>query len=194
MTTATSRLLDVKNLPQEQTYTCDDGTTIDVREFVEDHRPAIEALAAHGKIKDTENFGFAMAAPQFGESVISLNWDKPEEFVWFVGGWGPKRLQCIANAVRKLRPLLRTGFYSTLDLRRFAPQEFDNPVPSFDANGTFPWGDFARGGGVVVQMCELLLPGAVSCLKETEDDTVTRLILGNFAAKIVAGNKLLPNN
>ena len=143
-----------------------------------------------------------MLAPLLEGNEFDMTlWDHPEEFVWFVGGWGPSRDRYIANAIRKLRALLRPSYasyfqeFSTLDIRFNVPEHFQDRVKSQDENGGFPWGDYPWGGGVVVTMGkELTLIGAVSCLTEIQDDTVTRLILGGIGEQIVQGNKLLPDD
>ena len=128
-----------------------------------------------------------------GEDVLdglSLE-DEPEKFVWFVGGWGPRREKYIANAVRTIRPLLCVDRWSTLDMRFSDPDSFKEEVESQNAEGYFPWGDFPYGGAVDVQMGPLFLTGAVSCLTEIENDQAARFILGGFGKLIVLGNNLL---
>ncbi len=93
----TGRLLDVSVLPFGRTYVCKNGATINLRKFLDTHYDAILALAAAGLIETNKSFGFAMMAPVREDEEIPLDgefWDKPEKFVWFVGGWGPDRERC----------------------------------------------------------------------------------------------------
>lgn len=191
----TGRLLDMTDMPTERVYTCKDGSEINLREVLEEHRDGVQSLASSGLIKPNESFGFAMTVPamDLGPAPNGL-WDKPEEFVWFVGGWGPKRERYAANAVRKLRPLLRTGYGSTLEMRFFAKGLFTDKVESEGAAGQYPWGDFPWGGAVEAVYGDLFLTGAVSCLTEIEDDTITRLILGCIAQRIIKGDGLLSDD
>ena len=196
----TGRLLDVSSMPFDQVYTCQDGSEINLGEFLDSHYDAIQALAAAGLIKANESFGFAMLRPTLVEDYIATNsWDKPEEFVWFVGGWGPDRDRYIANAIRKLRPLFRLTLsalegdqlFTTLDIRFWRPSYFEDVVEQMNDDGTFPWGDFPWGGAVSESFGEMWLIGAVSCLTEIEDDFIAKLILGGLGKLIVTGNKLL---
>lgn len=194
----TGKLLDVSTMPFERVYTCEDGSKIDLREFLDLHYDAVQALAGSGLVKAKESFGFAMLAPIWEDDPFPEDdfWDKPEEFTWFVGGWGPDRDKYIANAVRKLRPLVRVGMTdegvdSTLCMRFENPSLFQDPVDSVNDDGTFPWGDFPWGGAAAVIMGPLTVAGAVSTFSEIEDDMVARLILGGIGQRIVNGNKLL---
>lgn len=124
--------------------------------------------------------GFAMFDPF---DMTSMPEDTPEAHAWFVNGWGPRRDQAIANAVRKLRPLLRdleptmgikhpgafvSGYYS-----------FSDEVPSVDEDGNFPWGDFLHGGSVLAMIdSSMHLVGAVSVYAEVEDCTAALTGLG----------------
>ncbi len=198
----TVRLLDVSTMPFEQTYVCDDGSEINLNKFLDSYYDTVQVLAASGLVKANESFGFAMAEPN--DDFDAELWDKPEEFVWFVGGWGPDRDRYIANAIRKMRALLRPheviagygsmGCDSTLELRFDFPEYFRDKVDSQNEVGTFPWGDFPWGGAAFVQMGDLILAGAVSALSEIEDDLTARLILGGFGKLIVQGNNLLPDD
>lgn len=195
----TGRLLDVSTLPFDQVYVCEDGSRINLRDFLDRHRVIVEALAAAGLVKSNESFGFAMTQPfpkVIGEDD-EYSWDEPSEFVWFVGGWGPDRDRYIANAIRKLRPLLRNGasyddpLFSTLDIRFYQSDFFADRVDSQDDDGNFPWGDFPWGGAVLISFDETALVGAVSGLSEIEDDFVVKLILGGVIQLIVRGDGLL---
>jgi hypothetical protein len=190
----TSRLLDVDGLPFDTTYSCSDGhTVIELRSIIDNHQRVIEAMSNLGLVKWNENFGFAMAAPQFGANHLDVMWDNPERLIWYVGGWGPKRKQYIANAGRKLRPMFREEVDSTLDLRLIHPDRFEDKVKSIEDDGTFLWGDFPWGGAVMLQMGQLILCGAVSGLKEIEDDIAARMILGAIGKQILLGDNLLPS-
>lgn len=201
----TGRQLDVTTLPFDQAYTCKDGSKIDMCELLDQHYEAVQALAATGLIKANDSFGFAMLAPVTEDNIDMMDveefWDKPEQFVWFVGGWGSKRDVYIANAVRKLRAIIRCQQYnqvdalSTLDLHMMEPAFFRDTVDDQNEDGTYPWGDFPWGGAVVMPYGDDLgLAAAVSCLTEIEDDTVARLIIGNIAKKIILGDGMLSND
>jgi hypothetical protein len=203
----TSRLLDVSAMPFERVYACNDGSQINMSEFVDSHYDAIQALAAAGLIKSNESFGFAMLEPmtqEMSETLPGDYWDKPEDYVWFVGGWGPDRDRYIANAVRKLRPLLRmlldddeTFFApSTLEMRLEGRTDlFTDIVGSTDENGLFPWGDFPWGGAFIdVVTEEFALIGSISALSQIEDDFCTKLFLGGVKQRIIVGNKMLADD
>ena len=202
----TGKLLDVSTMPFERVHTCEDKTEIDLREFLDLHYDVVQALAGNELVRNNDSFGFAMAAPMWDGDLDELQqrgnfWDTPDEFVWFVGGWGDNRGRYIANAVRKMRALFRPHKMSeawdpylcesTLEMRFDLPGAFRDKVEQQNPDGTFPWGDFPWGGGVMVRMGPLTLAGAVSCLSEIEDDMVARLILGGIGQRIVNGNKLL---
>lgn len=199
----TGKLLDVTTLPSEETYVCRDGSKINLKAVLKSHRDAIESLATVGLIRDNPSFGFAMVRPIHQHETLPDDfWDQPEQFVFFVGGWGPERERYIADAVRKLRPLLRLRDtdheelfgLDTLDLRLGRHRDFFRDVVKSDnEDGSFPWGDFAKGGGVVVPLGEWALPGAVSGLTELQDDSVAKLILGVIAGLIILGDGLLPD-
>lgn len=198
----TGRLLDVSTMPFERVYACKDGSEIDLTKLVDSHYNAIRALAYAGLIKANNSFGFAMLEPVWQvDGLDDEIWDNPEQFVWFVGGWGSDRDRYIANAVRKLRPMLRpataTGgdfVMSTLDIRFNLPEHFQDKVDQQNDDGTFPWGDFPWGGAVVELMGDLALIGAVSCLSEIEDDFIAKLILGGIGKRIIEGDKLLSDD
>lgn len=189
--------LDVSQLPFEQTYACADGTAIDMLSFLIEMMPILDAMGAAGVITENDSFGFAMAEPIldwcYPGRLLENIWDDPYTYTWFVGGWGDERDHYIANAVRKLRPLLREGEISTLEMR-FGPQHgyFMDTVESRGWSGNYPWGDFPRGGAVSVQHGPLTMFAACSGFSEIEDDITTRLILGEFAKRITLANELLP--
>lgn len=192
------QFLDVSTMPFKRTYVCADGTEINLPLIILSHTHVLTAMAEAGLIKRNDSMGFAMLEPltdpvdTWGDDY----WDHPEEFVWFVGGWGPDRDQLIANAVRKLRPMLRVTLnsdyeapVSTLDIRIEDDDEyFEDIVDSKDADGNYPWGDFPWGGAVGLTYGEeFALIGAVSGYSEIEDDTVAKLILGAIAKPIILG-------
>jgi hypothetical protein len=193
--------LSVGKLPATQTYTCKDGTVIDMGDVINGIKPLIRTMSGTGLIDDNKSFGFAMMPPVFEDDDPDddPDWDDPLELVWFTGGWGADRFRYIANAVRKLRPLARDGeqemlcHWSTLDIV-FDPASkvFQNPVPSQTDEGLYPWGDFPHGGAVVMQFGPLTLTGACSAFHQIDDDTVTRVILGTVGKRIVIGDGLLP--
>ena len=145
--------------------------------------------------------------PLYGREFINLDlsdpdyWDDPSKFVWFVGGWGPDRDRYIANAIRKLRPMLREDAESTLDMRfdsrkvksfgtgqpyeHVIEGDWEDVVDQLDKDGKFPWGDFPWGGAVTVIMGDMVLVGAMSCLHEIDDDTVMRTFLRLLGKQII---------
>jgi hypothetical protein len=191
----------MSGMPFDQIYQCEDDTDINLRKLLDDHYDGVMGLQAGGLFKATESFGFAMAAPRIG-NITNLNkvWDDADQFVWFVGGWGDQRERYIANAIRKMRALLRLDEYhlqwpSTLDIRLKGGQHhFRDIVDSVDEDGNYPWGDFPWGGATIVHMGDLVLVGAVSALSEIEDDFVARLILGSIAKRIVIGDNMLTDD
>ena len=202
--TGTGRLLDVSALPFEQTFIREDNTPIDMREFLDQYYDVAQLFIATGLVKPHESFGFAMEAPRLIKDGFGrVEWNDPEKFVWFVGGWGPDRDRFIANAVRKMRPLLRSfldktwdgpafmAAPSTLAIRMEIPDYFCSKVRSRNQDGTFSWGDFPYGGAVSVPMGRYLFNGAVSCMTEIEDDLIARLILGGLGKQVILGDGLL---
>ena len=191
--------LDVTALPFEQVYECTDGTSINMYDFLRELEPVLDVMRTAGVIAETENFdysfGFAMVEPIIdAPDDFSIDyWDDPYKFAWFVGGWGEESNLLIANAVRKLRPLLRRqDEFSTLEMR-FLPEEnpFQNTVDSRDRDGNYPWGDFPWGGASVQQFGRLYVIGACSGFSEIEDDMVTNLILTEFAKRVVLAEDML---
>ncbi len=190
------KLLNVERLPTKRVYEASSGVTIDVAEVFSGLRAVVETMAREGMIRSDHSFGLAMCKPELDEDIahavdsVFTNWDNPYLTTWFTGGWGPKQSEYIANAVRKLRPLLRTGG-RTLDARvvgeRLALGDFINVVESVDENGNFPWGDFPWGGATYYTVGTLIIPVAVSSLREDEDDMVANLfgsLIGNLITRI----------
>ncbi len=191
----TTQLLDVSKLPTKQVIACDDDTEIDMEKFLAGHYDDVMALIDRDRIGSSDSFGFAMASPQTSCSTFHESWDDPSKLVWFVGGWGPNRDRYIANAARKLRalarPMRRTCWESTLEIRMSNPDHFQEVVETQNNDGTFSWGDFPYGGAASLRLGNLWLAGACSAFSQVEDQIVTSLILGNLAKKIIVGNKLL---
>ena len=192
------QLLDISKLPFESKYDCQDGTTIDMKKFLENLRTPINVLGTTGNIGQVDSLGFVMAKPlNFMVNVLpdDYYWDDPVSYVWFAGGWGPDRDMYIANAVRKMRAMLREGL-ETLYMRLGCYQDthFRDLVDQTDAIGNFAWGDFPWGGAVEVQLVSnLLLHGAVSCFDDDVDDDITaRLILGILGKQILISDGLKP--
>lgn len=191
--------LDVTALPSEQVYECTDGTSINMYDFLRELEPVLNVMGTAGIIAETENFdysfGFAMAEPIIDpiDDFRIDYWDDPYKFAWFVGGWGDEKDRLIANAVRKLRPLLRRqDEWSTLDMRFFSEEKpFMNTVNSRDDDGNYPWGDFPWGGASVRQFGRLHVIGACSGFSEIEDDMVTNLILTEFAKRVILAEDML---
>lgn len=194
----TSSLLDLTALPTEWVYVCGDGTQIEMSYLLAAHGEAIAAMEATGLLEINGSYGFALSVP-IGHGATgweASDWDNPEKFIAYVGGRGRERDRYAANAVRKLRPWIRQAaagceFDSTLSMRQFAPELFEQGVDSQNADGTFSWGDYPWGGAVVVSFRGFALAGAVSGFSEIQDDTVARLILGALAEQIILGDGLL---
>jgi hypothetical protein len=132
----------------------------------------------------------------------------------FIGGWGPEQDRFSANAVRKIRALLRwyhefgvqPQFMSTMDMfvanKRYEQESqgeyefnmFQDIVPSVDEAGYFPWGDFPYGGAALVQVGNFWTIVAVSALNQEEDDFVARkfggILLGKHNRNLGTFNKL----
>lgn len=197
----TGKQLDVTELPTEWVYSCVDGRLIEMNYLLSAHSETLAVMAGSGVIKVSASYGFALTVPigHNDKGWEVSDWDNPEKFVAFVGGRGPERDRYIANAVRKLRPWLRQAaagceFDSTLNMRQFCLQLFEQGVESQNTDGTFPWGDYPYGGAVVVSFPEFALAGAVSGFSEVQDDTVARIILGSLAEQIIIGDGLLPDD
>ncbi|MBL8160247.1 hypothetical protein JNJ66_07385 [Candidatus Saccharibacteria bacterium] len=191
--------MDVTTLPLTRVYTCKDGSTIDMVELVKRARPVIEAMMEAGFLKQTDAMGFVMLEPAVvgHDNRSKIDPDDPSTYVWFAGGWGDeKRLHAlIANAVRKLRGMLREQVDSTLEMRLDpANFTFENLVPSVDENDEFPWGDFGWAGALRLFFDDLELGGAISVFSELGDHTVTALLLHLFYEPMAAGDGLLPEN
>ncbi len=177
-------------LPFQRSYVpkIGDGEFIDLQDQLKLYRLLIENMA--------ESFAFAMLQPSIDRPNLPHfdEWDSPYVFTWFVYGWGPEGHRYIADAVRKLRALLRTGNgqdSSTLALRHRRLWDFVDCVESQDADGNFPWGDFPHGGAVCMEYGSLKLAGAVGGPMEFENDMIARFILGGLAKEILTVEGLL---
>lgn len=169
--------LDVRRLPRKAFFMGADLEMIPWK-----MESVVPALANRGLVKANESFGFAMAHQGLVGSKV---WDSPYDFTMMVWGWGTDGDRYIANAVRKLRALLRTGA-DTLELRATGRSDaFQDIVESVEEDGSFTWGDYPWGGAVAVNVGGIELRGAVSCLKEVEDDAVAKLILGLIGAEML---------
>ncbi|MFZ1250004.1 MAG: hypothetical protein WAR37_00945 [Candidatus Microsaccharimonas sp.] len=189
----TTKQLDVSVFPQEQHYVLADGTVLEMKQTLETYYEVFQQLVAQGLLNGNDNFGFAMAKPvEELDFKLHKHHNKPDKFVWFVGGWGPNRDRYIANAIRKMRPLLRPEpdmpivDTSTLDFRFNDPKHFRKVVDSEQEEGVYQWGDFPYGGAVLAQYGPLILIGATSGFTEMQDDMVTRMILGGLGEQIVS--------
>lgn len=169
--------LDVKALPGIAWHEQDEAAQAMVIRL----RYNIEQLADSKLIKYNRSFGFAASYPVMPGFTWD-NWDDPHDFVWFVCGWGPEGDRYIANAVRKLRPALRHG-KDTMELRLTQPNAFERTVESQEADGSFAWGDFPWGGACLVNFGGVIYPMSVSCLREVEDDAVSKMIGGFTGAQ-----------
>lgn len=184
-------ILNVGRLPFDQEIELDNGGWIHMRQFLDTWRPILRGLAQNGVIKPQDSFGFAMMTPIQNDDLEAWisEWNHPYAYTWFVGGWGPDGNRYIANAVRKIRPLLRRCMeFSTLDMVLHGrPGKFQDIVDQIDGNGNFPWGDFPYGGAARVSYGPVQLIGACSAFTQFEDHLVTELILGDLARRILAG-------
>jgi hypothetical protein len=171
--------LDISRLPREAMYAGPDGAQINLASRGWDLAEALRDLAQHGYIKQNDSFGFAVGHPMGSKSDrMSFNdWDDPYKFVWFVGGWGPQVNRYIANAVRKMRPLLREGT-DTLSMRLHTPERFRDEVESENSDGSFSWGDFPWGGANFTEVNGLSLPCATSALLQVEDHMASQVFGG----------------
>jgi hypothetical protein len=174
--------LDVGKLPQHAHYGTDTRET-DLAYEVTRMRTTIGLWEQIKLVKPNKSFslGFAAARPKL--NPVRPEWDDPYDFVWFVAGWGPDGDRYIANAVRKLRPSLRTG-RDTLDLRLAKSDQFEDVVESA-VDGKFPWGDFPYGGATIVRTGNIILPCAVSGFHEVEDDTAAKAIGGRIGSTML---------
>lgn len=188
--------LDVSILPHDQQLVNDDKSVIDMRTFIEQARPAIEALMNTGLITKTSCLGVAFTMPLIFDQHEDTEkaWDDPSTFVWFVGGWGddPNKLtEHQANAVRMLRPLLRERYESTLLMRDDHPQAFRDKVGAVEVDGTFLWGDYPRGGAVCEDVFSAYICCAVSGLSEAEDHAVALMLAGLLGKLFAEANNFL---
>jgi hypothetical protein len=169
--------LDVAALPH--TY---DLHGVDLTAMVGDFiRPAATNWAERGLIRQHHSFGYAVA----WADPRHHDWNHPQTYIWFVGGWGHESERYIANAVRKLRAALRTG-KDTLYMRVIDEgADFEHVVESVEPDGTFVWGDYPYGGAAFSEVINHIIPVAVSCLKEEEDDWMAKLIGGYIGAHLL---------
>ena len=196
----TGRLLDVSTLPFDQVLTCNDGSVINLREYLAGYKEVAQIMATNKLITSIDSFGFALAQVLVDDFDTDDEdfWDKPEEFVFFVGGWGPHRNKYIANAVRKQRPLLRYGQFddeplarSSWELCLYEPEFFRDEVKSVNDDGTFPWGDFPKGGAIVSPFDGFWLLAATSCFTQIEDHGFSELVVSGLGQLIENGGGLL---
>lgn len=194
--------LDVRQLPFEATYTCDDGKTIDMVEFLDRFRGIVEVAAEESFIDDTESFGIAVTKPMTIEEFyadahmdgLCYDWGHPEKFVWFAGGWGPDRDRYVVNVAGKITPMLRRRAKSTLDLR-FEVLAGDGNIwrnvikPTLQPDGSYSIGDFPWAGAVVVSMGGMIVVCGVSCLHELDDHSTAQ-----FFGSLLLGDILRHNN
>lgn len=186
--------LDVSKLRGPQTL--DTGRTLlAMNSYLAVWEPALSAMADQGRLSSTDSFGFAMLPPLWNDELEEwvCKWDKPYDYTWFAGGWGPDRDRLIANAVRKIRPLLRRDLeFSTLEMVLDSKDDpFQDKVPMQDEDGNFPWGDFGFGGAVRAFYGPLEIVGACSGFSQFEDHLVTGLILGDIAKLLLRGSGML---
>ena len=174
--------LDVSRLPQEA-FVGEGSARMRLESIPARLSGVVDDMARAGLIKANMSFGCAFAKPAEELSWVGYeDWNDPYSFVWFVAGWGPDRDRYIANAVRKLRASLRED-KDTLTLRIKCPGAFVDVVNSVDEDGSFPWGDFPWGGATFVHVGDIVIPTAVSCLREVEDDAIAKLLGGLVGAE-----------
>lgn len=191
-----SGTLDVSALPHDAQLDNDDKSVIDMRLFVEQVRPSIEALMHTGLLSKKSSLGIAFTMPTFFDThgEIENAWDEPDKFVWFVGGWGDDEAELAkyqANAVRKLRPLLREQYESTLLMRDDYPEKFMGKVEAVEPDGAFLWGDYPWGGAVCVDVYSTYICCAISGLNEAEDHAVALLLASLVGKLFVEANNFL---
>ena len=155
-------------------------------------RPAYEAMSAARAVQKHTSFGYAVTYP----NASAKDFNNPEKFLLLVGGWGPQWERYAANAVRKIRPVLRSrvdSLWLTVNkLSGAMPDAFDDEVASANADGTFSWGDFPYGGAYTVDLIdETEVIVAVSCLAQEEDDTASRFVGGIVNQTLVRAHNLL---
>lgn len=167
-----ARLMTQSQLPPSPTGTPEDNC----RRMPCRLRSTISHWAEQELVRDNPSIGIAVGHPN---PLPGDDWDDPFSFIWFVTGWGENCFKYAANAVRKLRAVERTH-RSTLDLRLNDPWLFQDEVESV-VDGRFPWGDFPHGGGLLVNFGGLVVPCAVSALKQDEDEA-TAATVGSFVA------------
>jgi hypothetical protein len=167
--------LDVRELPRTALYG-PEGGEVDLASDVRGMRYTVQGWVRREVVRRTGSFGFAAAYPGSDPLISAAQgvWNNPYRFVWFVVGWGPDGDHYIANAVRMLRPTLRTG-RDTLALRLSSPDQFWNTVAP-EVEGMHPWGDLPQGGATVVRVGNTIIPCAVSGFREVENDFVSRSI------------------
>jgi hypothetical protein len=132
-------------------------------------------------VESVKSFGCVFAKP---EPNIDDFWDNPYASTWFAVGWGPCSDQCIANAARKLRATLRTGFDS-FQLVEYDPDKFQEPVAARDQNGDFLWGDFADSGARKVVTDDVTLWCAIDGISGRPQSHAVAGAVGTRIAQLV---------
>ncbi|MBL8160249.1 hypothetical protein JNJ66_07395 [Candidatus Saccharibacteria bacterium] len=183
--------------PTAQTFQCWDGTSLDLAALLVETRPVVQALLdggiiSAGAINAGYSIGFVMTSPIVnGEYLTDTNnWDHPERFVWFAGGWGVSHKRRIAEAACLLRPLLREMARSTLELRMVDPTQFFDAVEPAPTEDMPPWGDIPEGGAVMLTYGDLILRGAVRGLDEAGNHLVAVLLMEIIAKRIIAREEM----
>jgi hypothetical protein len=183
-------MLNVSVLPRDARLYLTETRYIRMREYLDEWRPILSTLVSTRRIMPEQSFGFAMMAPMWGEEpdAWAYKWDNPHEYIWFAGGWGPDRDRYVANAVRKIRPLLRCDLESSTQHMVLNKRSdlFRDTVDQTNDDGDFEWGDFACGGAVRVNFGDLELVGACSAFRPFEDHLVTQFMLGDLVRQILA--------
>jgi hypothetical protein len=176
--------LDVRELPRMAPYGPEERE-VDLASRALRMLTTTQEWARLKVVRRSRSFGFAAAHPGTDPLISAAQtvWNNPYQFVWFVTSWGPEGDRHIANAVRMLRPTLRTG-KDTLALRQSSPGQFWNVVES-EAKGMYPWGDFPYGGATTVRVGNIVLPCAMSGFREVENDLVAKSVGGYIGATML---------
>jgi hypothetical protein len=218
MTESVEGFFDISDLPTRQVYGITKAFEVSDR-IMQDVRAAIASgiRTGHYGEKLGSGFGFALSAPMHVDSVrgFAEHWNELNRVVWLVGGEGHMKNLLIANAVRKLRPLIRNG-QDTLSLatslhahRHFVgiitDHEYEiekETVRRDPTHSQFRWGDFPWGGGVRIEFGHTVVFGALSGGTQQEDHVVishaiNELMLGMSAvdaeeAVLADGDMLVP--
>jgi hypothetical protein len=173
--------LDVSTLPRSLTYEGEYGS-FELADLLPKIQHSIEFFASEGIVREEDSFGFAVVID--GVQWEDIDPDDPSTYISFVGGWGPRQDQCIANAVRKIRFALKIEDDSINVAQMPDDYEIDVSVPSATPEGTFPWGSFPHGGAVFLPFGKYENIVSSSALAADEDD-----LSSGFVGKLIGLNQ-----